>query len=420
MARSNNTIRLLGLRVQSRMLVLVAAVAGHAMNHIFLSGSLLILPELKAALGISNTGVGLIAATRDIFSGLISFPTGFVADRFAGKLAAILGVSVLGLGVCMFLVGVSTTFWMALVSITLLGMVIVLWHPPALATVSGQYPDRRGFAIGMHGMGGSIGEAVGPALLGFLLGFMLWRTVLQFSIIPALLMGIGIYLLVRAAPALANEATARGYFAAVRSVLRNTRLLLVLGTAACFSGTQIAITSFLPIYAREDLGLSPTATGAMLSFLQIAGIGSQPVLGYLSDRVGRRLVLALGLLGLTLGTLALYVSGEGGVLPRRWPDGPLPVPDDGHHPRLGDGHCRECRSGHDCVHHLRRRHRSRCRVPVDCRPRRRHLRRGRRLPVRGRPREPRLPLHRARRTTSRPPRSVGATSWLPWLSPRFN
>ena len=311
MARSNNTARLLGLRVQSRMLVLVAAVAGHAMNHVFLSGSLLILPELKAALGISNTGVGLIAATRDIFSGLISFPAGFVADRFPGKLAGILGVSVLGLGVCMFLIGVSTTFGMALVSITLLGMAIVLWHPPALATVSAQYPDRRGFAIGMHGMGGSIGEAVGPALLGFLLGFVLWRTVLQFSIIPALLMGIGIYLLVRAAPSLASEATARGYFAAVRSVLRNTRLLLVLGTAACFSGTQIAITSFLPIYAREALGLSPTATGAMLSFLQIAGIGSQPVLGYLSDRVGRRLVQSLGLLGLTLGTLALYVSGEG-------------------------------------------------------------------------------------------------------------
>ena len=162
MAQSNTTKRLLGLPVESRMLVLVAAVAGHAMNHVFLSGSLLILPELKATLGISNTSVGLIAATRDIFSGLISFPAGFVADRFPGKLAGILGVSVVGLGVCMFLVGVSTTFWMALVSITLLGMVIVLWHPPALATVSGHYPDRRGFAIGMHGMGGSIGEAVGP------------------------------------------------------------------------------------------------------------------------------------------------------------------------------------------------------------------------------------------------------------------
>ena len=291
---------------------------------------------------------------------------------------------------------------MALVSITLLGMVIVLWHPPALATVSGQYPDRRGFAIGMHGMGGSIGEAVGPALLGFLLGLMLWRTVLQFSVIPALLMGIGVYLLVRSAPSLANEATTRRYFATVRAVLRNPRLLLVLGTAACFSGTQIAITSFLPIYAREDLGLSATATGAMLSFLQIAGIGSQPVLGYLSDRVGRRLVLALGLLGLTMGSLALYVSGEGlafylavGLT------GLFLFPMMAIILALGMDIVGSAVQGAHCVHHLRRGHRSRRRFPVDCRPRRRHLRRGRRLPLHGRPREPRLPLHRARRTAAR-------------------
>jgi predicted MFS family arabinose efflux permease len=110
---------------------------------------------------------------------------------------------------------------------------------------------------------------------------------------------------------LAAETSARRYFEGVGDLLRNPRLLLVLATAACFSGTQIAIMSFLPVYAREDLGLSTTSTGLMLSMLQIMGIGSQPVLGYLSDRIGRRVVLAFGFLGLTLGTLALYASGQG-------------------------------------------------------------------------------------------------------------
>ncbi len=311
MARSTSTVNILGFRFQGRTPSLVAAVAGHAMVHVFLSGSVLVLPEIKAALNLSNTNVGLIAAARDGFSGLISFPAGFVADRYAGRMAAILGVSVILLGVFMFLVGVSTAFWMVLLCMTLLGFAIVFWHPPALAAVSVQYPDRRGFAIGMHGMGGSIGEAIGPVLLGLLLSLMLWRTALQLSIIPALVMGVGVYLLVRAAPALAAETTARRYFTGIGDLLRNPRLLLVLATAACFSGTQIAIMSFLPIYAREDLGLSTAATGLMLSMLQVAGIGSQPVLGYLSDRIGRRVVLALGFLGLTLGTLSLHLSGEG-------------------------------------------------------------------------------------------------------------
>ena len=311
MADTSATTRLLGFRVQERASVLFAMVAGHAIVHVFLSGSFLVLPEIKAALGLSNTGIGIIAATRDVFSGLISFPAGFVADRYAGRLAAVLGLSVLGLGVCMFLVGVSTTFWMALLSITLLGMVIVFWHPPALAILSARYPDRRGFAVGMHGTGGSIGEAIGPAMLGFLLGFLLWRTVLQMSIIPAVLMGIGIYLMVRAAPSVAATTTNRQYLAGVKAVLGNVRLLLVLATAACFSGTQIALTSFMPIYLREDLQLSTAATGVILSMLQIAGIGSQPVLGYLSDRLGRRPVLVFGFIGLTLGTLSLYFAGDG-------------------------------------------------------------------------------------------------------------
>lgn len=293
------------------MLALVAMVTGHAVVHVFLSGSLLVLPEIKAALGLSNTGVGVIAATRDVFSGLISFPAGFVADRFARRLAAILGLSVVGLGVCMFFVGISTTFWMALVSITFLDMVIVFWHPPALAILSARYPERRGFAIGMHGTGGSIGEAIGPALLGFLLGFLLWRTVLQMSVIPAVLMGIGVYLLVRAAPSVSASTATLRYFSGVKEMVGNARLLLVLATAVCFSGTQIALTNFMPIYLREDLQLSTAATGAVLSMLQIAGIGSQPVLGYLSDRLGRRPVLAFGFAGLTLGTLALYVAGDG-------------------------------------------------------------------------------------------------------------
>lgn len=311
MARSAAATSFLGFRAQGRTLSLVAAVAGHAMVHVFLSGSVLVLPEIKAALSLSNTNVGLIAAARDGFSGLASFPAGFIADRYPGRMAAILGLSVAALGVFMFLVGASTAFWMVLLFMTLFGVAIVFWHPPALAAISVQYPDRRGFAIGMHGMGGSLGEAIGPVLLGVLLSFLLWRTVLHLSVIPAVLVAIGVYLLVRAAPALAAETSARRYFAGVKTVLGNVRLLLVLGTAACFSGAQIAVMSFLPIYAREDLALSTTATGLMLSLLQVAGIGSQPVLGYLSDRIGRRVVLTLGFAGLTMGMLALHLSGEG-------------------------------------------------------------------------------------------------------------
>ena len=313
MAQTTVTARPLDVRIDNRMLVLIAVVAGHAVKHVFNAGSMLILPELKSSLGLSNTGIGLLTTTRSVFGGLVNLPAGFVSDRYSGRWAAVLAVTLIAVGISMFLVGMSTTFLMAVISMTLLSMAITFWHPPALAALSVRYPDKRGFAVAMHGTGGSIGEAVGPILTGFLIGFMAWRTVLELSLIPAVLMGIGIYLLLKSIPAMTEETTTKGYFGGVKAALTNSRLLLVLATTACFSGAQIAIMSFLPIYAREDLQMSTTATGALVSLLQVAGIGSQPVLGYLSDQFGRRVVLAIGFAGLALGSFAIYTAGEGPV-----------------------------------------------------------------------------------------------------------
>ena len=311
MAQTTAAPRPLSVQVDNRLLVLIAVVAGHAVKHVFNAGSMLILPELKSTLGVSNTSIGLLTTTRSVFGGLINLPAGFVSDRYSGRWAAVLALTLIAVGGSMFLVGISTAFWMAVVSMTLLSMAITFWHPPALAALSVRYPDKRGFAVAMHGTGGSIGEAVGPILTGFLIGFLAWQTVLQLSLIPAVLMGVGTYLLLKSIPSLSAETTTKGYFGGVRAALSNPRLLLVLATTACFSGSQIGIMSFLPIYAREDLAMSTTATGALVSLLQVAGIGSQPLLGYLSDLFGRRVVLAIGFAGLTMGTLGLFTAGSG-------------------------------------------------------------------------------------------------------------
>ena len=294
-----------------RLLVLIAMVLGHAVKHVFNAGSMLILPELKTSLGLTNTGIGTLTTTRNIFGGLINLPAGFISDRYASQWAAVLGLTLVGVGGSMLLLGFAHNYWMAMVSLILLSMTITFWHPPAIAALSARYADRRGFAIAMHGMGGNIGEAVGPILTGFLIGFMLWRDVLKLSFIPALVIGIGIYVLLRTIPSRSGNASVREYFGGVKAALRNKNLLLVLASTAFFSGSQIAIMSFLPIYAREDLALSTGATGALVSLLQVAGIASSPVLGHFSDQLGRRVVLLLGFGGLALGSLMLFLTGDG-------------------------------------------------------------------------------------------------------------
>ena len=64
---------------------------------------------------------------------------------------------------------------------------------------------------------------------------------------------------------------------------------------------RIVVITFLPIYLQEHLGYSPFALGVYIALLHAMGIISQPILGYLSDRLGRKAVLfpsfiALGIL----------------------------------------------------------------------------------------------------------------------------
>ena len=161
---------------------------GHGVKHMFNSGFFIVLPELKSALGLSNSAVGTLSTFRGMGNGLGNFPAGYLADRYSDHWRAILGVSILAVGVFHFLLGSVSAYWLLVLMAALSSVAISFWHPPAITALSQKFAHRRGFALSVHGTGGSVGEALGPITAGVLLGFFIWRTVLQVSIIPAIAM----------------------------------------------------------------------------------------------------------------------------------------------------------------------------------------------------------------------------------------
>jgi predicted MFS family arabinose efflux permease len=189
---------------------------------------------------------------------------------------------------------------------------ITFWHPAAISSLSRHFAARRGLAIGLHGTGGSLGEAVGPVLVGFLLIFLTWRVILQASLIPAILIGGGVLLLLRRVPLGGENVTSvADYMGSLRRLLRNRRLVLVLLLAGGFAGGQSVIFTFLPIYLDEVLEVSTLVRGGYMFLAQVGGVGAQPAMGYLSDRLGRKMVLVPGLFLLGLTMLALSVAPAG-------------------------------------------------------------------------------------------------------------
>ena len=289
-------------------MLLWALVGGHAIKHVFSAGFLIVLPELKAGLGLSNIGVGAISTVRSVSGSLANFPSGYVADRYSTRFVPILSAVLVLVGVALFALGRAQSLRDAMIFAAVMMFGISFWHPPAIGALSRVFTGRRGFAIALHGTGGSLGEVLGPLIVGGLLVVVSWRVLLQVGLAPAVVAAVLIFVLLRSHSVAPGAVSAGGYLKAFGGMLRNRKLLAVLAIAGGFAATQGTVMTFLPIYVREDLGRSTWVVGAYVSISQAMGIGSQPVMGYLSDKVGRKAVIVPMLMGLGLTLLALYLT----------------------------------------------------------------------------------------------------------------
>lgn len=285
---------------------------GHAIKHIYNSGLQAILfPEIKLGLGLTATQLGSLAAARQVTGWFTTMGAGYLGDRFASRASLMLGISLSLMGVSFFLAGNASSYWVMFAAMLVVGLGPSLYHPPAIGALSRRFPDRRGFAISLHGTGGSAGEVLGPLVAAGALTYFVWQDVLRISLVPALLAAFVIWSMMRSVPGEApGSASTRAYLASLVALVKKRALFALVMIAAMRSMGQSAVVTFLPVYLREDLEFSATRVAIYLSLAQVVGIGVQPVMGFLSDRYGRKAVLALQ----ALLFLGLYYADPGAQL----------------------------------------------------------------------------------------------------------
>ncbi len=306
-----------GIRVspeirRGRNQLAVTVVLGHTVKHIYNSGlQSVIMAAIKDDLGLTGAQFGLLSTSQRVTSGATTMVAGYLGDRFANRSGLMLLISLGVMGISFYLLGSAPNYWLLLAVMLLVGIGPSLYHSPAIASLSRKFPDRRGFAISLHGTGGSIGEVIGPVLVGglisgtYLIAFE-WRDVLHISVAPALFFAILIYLMMRNIPTAATDIeSASAYFNSLWSLTRRPAMISLVVVTALRSSGQSAVMAFLPVYLNEELGYEFVVIGLFMSGAQVTGIVAQPIMGYLSDRLGRKIILvpctiAMGLLIATL------------------------------------------------------------------------------------------------------------------------
>ncbi len=303
---------------QDRGFILSSLSFGHAVQHLYDQGFPVFMPVITSALGLSNLQVASLLGIRQAGFGAVSLGVGILVDMLRSQWGLILTGCMIWSAVSFMAVGVSPAYPLLVLAVILVSVPGALWHLPATAALSQRFPDRRGFAISMHGLGANAGNVLGPLLAGGLLSLLFWRTVLFIYAIPALLTAVFIWW------SLKNLGWDRGgserkrlgaQFRQSKELLSNP-IVLWLVLAAAFRGVGLnALFHWTPFYLEEELGMGHFNAGVHYALLTGMGIISAPVLGVLSDRFGRKKVLAPGMVSATLLALLVVSTGDTFLLP---------------------------------------------------------------------------------------------------------
>lgn len=290
---------------------------GHGATHWIAGTFYLLLPAMSSAFDLSYTQVGALVSTFHVASFVTNLGSGTLVD-VTGRRVVFQILSLLIGGLALALMGVIGAFlWIAAMA-ALIGATNNLWHPPAISFLSTRFPDNRGYALSIHTLGASIGDAAAPLAVGALMLSMNWQSAAMFSLVPVVavivLIAFTLWPMDRVQAAQGGTAgkgmSLSAYFTGLGGVLRNKAVLGLCLMTGFRSMAQNGLLMFLPLYLANELGASTLMMGAAMTAMQLGGLLAGPVAGVLSDRIGRRPVVVAGLSGSTVVIAALTLAGD--------------------------------------------------------------------------------------------------------------
>jgi DHA1 family multidrug resistance protein-like MFS transporter len=267
----------------------------------FVSYNMVRMPVLALfaeSLGAGPERIGLIVSVSTLTGVLLKLPSGALSDIYGRRM--LLRVGVIAFGVPPFFY----PFISDLNLLTLLrlfhGLATAIFAPSALATVAELYRERRGAALGTYTACTQSGALLGP-LIG---GYLAFASGFSSAFITAGLFGcvaIAMFysLQLPSPPARVYEKGLPSVWAEMwkgfNIVARNRRVLITSSTDAAKMIANGALMAFLPLYG-VSVGLNPGEVGLLFTVQSLTSFISKPIMGRVSDRVGRQPLIVLGLL----------------------------------------------------------------------------------------------------------------------------
>lgn len=264
-----------------------------------------LLPKIRLELGFTWTEAGLALTIMWLFYAATQFPAGIFSDIKGRKISIILAMTVFSISY--ILVGLSINFIMFFFALILLGFGTGGYPAVGISMVTDIFKKNRGKALGIRDSAGSLAYGI-PIIAALIAGFYSWRT---FFFIWAGVSIISIYIFFKGteeSTTLPDSVSVKErVFDGVR-IFKRKYVQLMFIVNLCIAITWISYMSFFPSFLIVDKGFSELEAAIALGILGIGGFIFKPIIGSLSDRYDKKILIIILSIITGLGTLAIVYS----------------------------------------------------------------------------------------------------------------
>ncbi len=283
------------------------------------------LTIFAAGLGLNAVTMGRVVSLRS-FMGLLAPLFGALADRFGYRRVIQVGMYLSGLG--LLLMAMSRPGWMLIIAMMAMGIGTALFTPSLQAYLSSHLPyERRARYLGMVEYSWALAGIVGMFVMGQLIALINWQAplvILGLSLVVAsLFLSHLLYIpeinqrqAIEAVPPLKVKPVlpstdnqilfwtiqARQFF----DLGPNRRSAwAVIAAYGCSAFATFHIYIIHGGWFEAEYGLGPAQLGTIALMTGLADLCGSGLVSLITDRLGKRLAVVLGLLGMTVGYMLL-------------------------------------------------------------------------------------------------------------------
>jgi MFS family permease len=226
--------------------------------------------------------IGLIGTTMFTSFTLASFPMGAATDHFGPKPILIGGLIVYGLAIAMFALNLSTGLFFLARAIEGVGGAAISVSTETMISKLSQ-PGERARRMSYYALSVGIGWAAGPLVGTLLFGInqrVPFIACFAFSLLAAIL---GSALI----PSTASTSHTLGRILGGLS----KKIIVPMSAGGLYGYSMSSLVTLIPLYLTEELKVTETEMGTILTAVIIGAIVSQVPLGRAADRFGKRKTL---------------------------------------------------------------------------------------------------------------------------------